>query len=353
MSLFNSKIEGGKSPLNDRFENGKTPLNEKNLNEILEACDVLDTKINDLGEYVDSRGVPGITTKDSVVDKIEFPILATLKMSGSIGLIPPRYDLDMILGVFPNSEGEVVSKNLGILIGSGFHDVSNGRDNIGIGSSIIGGLLSPSGISTINNSILIGNKVVPQGDNQTNQIVIGNNAVGGGSNTITLGDSSITQLRCQATAITALSDERVKEDIESANLDLCYQSVKNLPVSRYKYKNFTGAHLDKNVTGWLAGDVEKIFPKSVSSSDKYFPVLDKDGNEVFEEVESIITEKDESGNKITKTVKSQIKKMFLMQDVKDITMTEALPTLWGAVQSLMAKVENLEVKLMEVNKEHK
>jgi cytochrome c556 len=30
-----------------------------------------------------------------------------------------------------------------------------------------------------------------------------------------------------------------------------------------------------------------------------------------------------------------------MQDVKDLTMTEAVPTLWGAMQAMIAKTEAL------------
>ena len=45
--------------------------------------------------------------------------------------------------------------------------------------------------TTPNNSIFIGANTRAQADNQTNQIVIGNDAIGNGSNTVTLGDANI------------------------------------------------------------------------------------------------------------------------------------------------------------------
>lgn len=73
---------------------------------------------------------------------------------------------------------------------------------------------------------------------------------------------------------TATSDERVKEDIEDANLDLCYNNIKNLKLKYYKWKDdFIENHLveDKHKLGWIAQDVEKIIPKAVitTNNEKY------------------------------------------------------------------------------------
>jgi len=170
------------------------------------------------------------------------------------------------------------------------------------------------------NSVFIGCDSRPGGDNQTNQIVIGNGAQGNGSNTIQLGNNQINAIYCQQTSITYGSDIRLKEDVQPANLDMCVEAVKNLPVNRYKYKDFTGAHNDKHVTGFLADDVEKVFPKAVSKLDRYFPVLDENG---------------------------KVEKEIFLEDVKHITMTEATPTLWGAMQKLIERVEILEAKRQE------
>ena len=42
------------------------------------------------------------------------------------------------------------------------------------------------------------------------------------------------------------SDERLKEDIENANLDLCYDLLKQLPLDRYKWKDTTNTEGTSN-----------------------------------------------------------------------------------------------------------
>lgn len=69
---------------------------------------------------------------------------------------------------------------------------TTGSNNIAIGSA--SGILIANGTTpnlTGSNSIFLGTDTKPLADNQTNQIVIGHNATGHGSNSVTLGNSSI------------------------------------------------------------------------------------------------------------------------------------------------------------------
>ena len=61
----------------------------------------------------------------------------------------------------------------------------------------------------------------------------------------------------------AVSDERLKESIEFADLDICYENIKNLKLKRYRYKEGVVGDKDKTQLGWLAQDVKKIFQKSI------------------------------------------------------------------------------------------
>jgi hypothetical protein len=209
--------------------------------------------------------------------------------------------------------------------------IQKGSNNIAIGANSARTVGSyPS--TEYNDSIFIGvDAKTPVKEPQTNQIVIGYNAIGHGTNTITLGNDQITAIHSQVSALTALSDKRIKKDITRADLLMCRDAVMNLPVSRYAYENFTGKHLDEHVTGFLADDVEKVFPKSVSKSDRYFPILDENGNKTYEEVEG-----------------EQVEKTFLMKDVKDITMTEAVPTLWGALQWALGRIDELSQEVQDL-----
>ena len=65
---------------------------------------------------------------------------------------------------------------------------TTGSSNVAVGNSSG----NVSGGTVVDNSVFIGVSATPQGNNQTNQIVIGQNTTGAGSNTATLGNTSIT-----------------------------------------------------------------------------------------------------------------------------------------------------------------
>ena len=103
---------------------------------------------------------------------------------------------------------------------------------------------------------------------------------------------------------TTPSDQRLKENIELANLDICYENIKNLPLKRYKYKNFIineSAVRDRTKLGWIAQDVEKVFPKAISVTNCYN-----------------------------------------IQDCRGLDADQLYAAMYGSVQKLMQKVEALE-----------
>lgn len=205
---------------------------------------------------------------------------------------------------------------------SGFEATALGRDTIasGAGSTAVGIDANASGAGST---------------------AIGKGASAETANTIVLGNANITALECQVQTISALSDKRVKEDVSLANTSQCLADVNRLPVSRYKYKAFTGVHLDVHRTGFMADDVEKVFPKSVIIADRTFPLLDEDGNKVYEQ------EVDESGNPVVDIEGNPVmkEKTFVMEDVKTIAMEMAIPTMWGAIQELSKMVESLKTEV--------
>jgi hypothetical protein len=66
------------------------------------------------------------------------------------------------------------------------------------------------------------------------------------------------------------SDERIKKDIESANLQMCYDVVNTLDLKYFKW-NFPEGVVpdDKHSLGFIAQDVKEIFPNAVSESNSY------------------------------------------------------------------------------------
>ena len=144
---------------------------------------------------------------------------------------------------------------------------------------------------------------------------------------------------------TIVSDERIKEDIELADLDLCYEAIKAIPLKRYKWRDeiYTAEQVtDRRKLGWIAQDVETVFPKAVGTHDfKY--------NQVFEEtiIPAVEEELDADGNVITPAQPERIEQGNLIsedviEDCRDLNADQLYAAMYGAVQKLMAKVETLE-----------
>ena len=72
------------------------------------------------------------------------------------------------------------------------------------------------------------------------------------------------------TTWTTGSDERIKKDVQSANLQMCYDVVNTLDLKYFKW-NFPAEIVpdDKHSLGFIAQDVKEIFPNAVSESNSY------------------------------------------------------------------------------------
>ena len=65
---------------------------------------------------------------------------------------------------------------------------------------------------------------------------------------------------------TISSDIRLKKNIQNADLDDCFNKVKSLPLKRYKWKDniYNQTEVtDRTKIGWIADDVQLLFPNSV------------------------------------------------------------------------------------------
>jgi hypothetical protein len=143
---------------------------------------------------------------------------------------------------------------------------------------------------------------------------------------------------------TVVSDERIKEDIELANLDICYAAIKNIPLKRFKWKDevYSAEQVgDRRKLGWIAQDVEAVFPKAVRIKEfKY--------NQKFEEtiIPAIEDEFDDDGNVIKEGQPQSIDKKLISEDViedcRDLNADQLYAAMYGAVQKLISKVEALE-----------
>lgn len=271
-------------------------------------------------------------------------------------------------GLFPNSYENI---NSNIIVGSGNSSTYSkavaiagitdcGNNNILIGisnasensgnSTIIGlnNILDHGGncvvvgnnnyaqcvMSNDSNIIIYGNNNNIEQSNRSNCFIFGSDCAKTGGNYIYLGNNKVNTIYCNVDTITSLSDERTKENIELANLEMCYNDVLRLPVHRFQFKKeYNPNVLDKHQTGFLAQDVEKVFPKSVHISARTEYELDENGDIVYEEVI------DDDGNKTKK------EKGIKHDDIKFLDKSFAIPTMWGAIQYMAKKIEALEAQL--------
>jgi len=66
------------------------------------------------------------------------------------------------------------------------------------------------------------------------------------------------------------SDRRIKENIERASYDKCFENIKRLELNRFNYvSGFNTVNRDKTQLGFIAQEVYDIFPKSISTQGYY------------------------------------------------------------------------------------
>ena len=165
------------------------------------------------------------------------------------------------------------------------------------------------------------------------------------------------------------SDERVKENIEDANLDICYDTINKLSLKRFKWKDqFYPNISDRNSVGFIAQEVETIFPKSVNKVKETFLTnklltpcnqelissINKEG-EIITDIKGYVLKKDgnnykdTSGNNIYKDISGNLfieeNTYETIEDFRSIDVDQLNKTLFGAVKKLINKVTELEEKI--------
>jgi hypothetical protein len=146
---------------------------------------------------------------------------------------------------------------------------------------------------------------------------------------------------------TIASDERLKTNITTADNDRCYEIVKQVALKRYTWKGEVYSQdqvKDRSKLGWIAQDVESVFPKAVGTSrfvynqifeDVVTPELDSEGNAIL----------DEQGIAKTKTEKRLVSEEVI-EDCKDLNTDQIYAAMYGTIQKLIEKVETLEAKVV-------
>ena len=134
--------------------------------------------------------------------------------------------------------------------GGALQFITTGNKNVAVGYATLGGT------KTGDYNTAIGYGAGVSIEPSTNCTSIGNGAVSNASNQITLGNSAVTALRCNATSITSLSDRRDKKDIE--DLESSLEFVEKLKPVRFNWNMRDGGKVDIPEVGFIAQDLQQV-----------------------------------------------------------------------------------------------
>ena len=136
------------------------------------------------------------------------------------------------------------------------------------------------------------------------------------------------------------SDERYKENIVDADLDICYNNIKSLKLKRFKYKEevYRDPSSDTTKLGFLAQEVETIFPKSVANTELTTWVNYSGKSEILG---SDGKTKIKPGDRVQDVLAGSV----VVDDFKTMNEEQILRSMFGAFQKMQEKIESLEAKV--------
>jgi hypothetical protein len=131
---------------------------------------------------------------------------------------------------------------------------------------------------------------------------------------------------------TISSDLRLKTNIQLADIHRCYDIVKTIPLKRYTWRDevYTIDQVkDRSKLGWIAQDVEQVFPKAVGRHHFTY-------NHQYEDIVK------EDGTTDKKLVSEDV-----LEDCRDLNADQIYAVMYGAVQALIQKNEQTESALAD------
>ena len=106
----------------------------------------------------------------------------------------------------------------------------------------------------------------------------------------------------------------LKENIENADLDICYNNIKNLRLAKYTWKDdvySTEQVADRSKLGWIAQEVEEFLPKAVKKNNDHG-----------------------------------------MEDCRSLDIDQIIASLYGCVQKLITKCEERDNTISSLTTKH-
>jgi hypothetical protein len=122
---------------------------------------------------------------------------------------------------------------------------------------------------------------------------------------------------------TVSSDQRLKQDITLADTQRCMEIIKAVPLKRYTWRSdvYTSEQVkDRSKLGWIAQDVEQVFPKAVGQQrfvyDQQWSTTETGGK-------TLVSEK-------------------VLEDCRDLNVDQMYAVMYGAISRLIEEKEVLQ-----------
>jgi hypothetical protein len=135
---------------------------------------------------------------------------------------------------------------------------------------------------------------------------------------------------------TVSSDERLKENIILADVDRCVEIIRAVPLKHYRWKDevYTLDQVkDRSKLGWIAQDVEKVFPKAVYMSPFHY-------NQVYEDIVN------SDG-----VAERQLVSEDVIEDCRDLNADQMYAVMYGAIQKLISENDTCKATNVAINEQ--
>lgn len=234
-----------------------TTNNDKTINYIVITPnnEIMTSGVLRIGDYTTTGSMLSITSSGNVGIGTTEPTY-TLDVNGDINLTGKLYKngTEFQFGTLPETFNSFQVSS-GTMVATTYTG-----GNMNLGQNITANSIYISGLSPalkVNNFIVLSS---------------GNVGVGTLSPSFNLELLTDSAAKPSTNTWTISSDERLKINITSANLETCYNTVKNIPLKRYTWRHDIYNDMqviDRNKLGWIAQDVETIFPKAIRTVSQY------------------------------------------------------------------------------------
>ena len=205
---------------------------------------------------------------------------------------------------------------------------------------------------TSTTSVYLGANTKANASGDTNEIVIGDSAIGQGSNTIMLGNSSITGLYCYDTSIASPSDRRVKENITEIGDSKLLDFITKLEPITYNKKNQCDWDNDIKLSNYKDIEVDEI--------EEYEEVIKGETVKKQRTVKKIhkAEKRPETDTKTYAGMVAQDVEIAMVESgvdyelvntadngMKTLRYGDLIPALIGAVKAQQTQIENLQIEV--------